>query len=47
MNTLYTDIYKISFAQIHVINPSLAEITVDSGVDIDLVMVDEIHKALL
>jgi len=36
MNALYTDIYKISFAKIVVINPALAEIIVDNDVDIDI-----------
>ncbi len=41
------EVHQISFAKIAVMNPALAEITVDNGVDIDLVMVDEIHNALL
>ncbi|WP_019028176.1 STAS/SEC14 domain-containing protein [Colwellia piezophila] len=41
------EIHQISFAQIRVLRRDLAEITVDSGVDIDLNMVDEIHRYLL
>lgn len=41
------EIHQISFAKIAIINKELAEITVDNAVDIDLVMVEEIHEALL
>jgi len=41
------EVYKISFAQIFIIQSNLAEIVVDSGVDIDIVMVAEIHTSLL
>lgn len=41
------EIHQISFAQIRVLRSDLAEITVVDGVDIDLIMVDEIHRYLL
>lgn len=41
------DWYKLSFAKVGIIHSNLAEIIVDEGVDIDLVMVDEIHRYLL
>lgn len=41
------EVHQISFATICVLRSDLAEITVDSGVDINLGMVDEIHQLLL
>ena len=41
------EVHQISFAKIAVINSYLAEVTVNNGVDIDIDMVDEIHKALM
>lgn len=41
------EIYRISFAKICILHSTLAEITVDNGVDINLQMVDEIHDSLL
>ncbi|ALO34796.1 hypothetical protein CMT41_08755 [Colwellia sp. MT41] len=41
------DIIQISFARICVLRDDLAEITVDSGVDINMTMVAEIHHCLL
>jgi hypothetical protein len=41
------EVQQISFAKICVLSGDLTEITVDSGVDINLEMVDEIHHYLL
>ncbi|PKG80749.1 STAS/SEC14 domain-containing protein [Colwellia sp. 75C3] len=41
------DVHQISFAKVCVLRSGLAEITVDSGADINLEMVDEIHQFLL
>ena len=41
------DVHQISFAKITVLRNDLAEIIVDSSVDINVKMVDEIHHCLL
>ena len=41
------EIHQISFAKIAIMSSNLAEIIAVEGVDIDLVMVDEMHNALL
>tara|TARA_B100000809_G_scaffold154781_1_gene152077 strand:- start:71 stop:451 length:381 start_codon:yes stop_codon:yes gene_type:complete len=41
------EVHQISFAKVCVLRNGLAEITVDSGADINLAMVDEIHQLLL
>ena len=41
------DVHQISFARIVLLGDDLAEVTVNSGVDISLTMVNEIHAALL
>jgi len=41
------DRHQISFAKIYVIRQDIAEIIVDTGADIDLKMVAEIHQYLL
>ena len=38
--------YKLSFATINVIERNLAEVIIDEGVNIDLMMVDEYHDFL-
>jgi len=41
------DLHKLSFGVIGVLRNNLAEVIVDEGVNIDIKMVDEIHKCLL
>ena len=41
------EVQQISFAKVCVLRTGVAEITVDSGADINLEMVDEIHQFLL
>jgi len=41
------EIHQISFAKVCVLSNDLAEITVDSGADINLNMVNELHQLLL
>lgn len=41
------EIHQISFAKVCVLSKDLAEITVDSGADINLNMVNELHQLLL
>ena len=38
------DFYQISFARIYMLAPNLGEVIVDGGVDINVAMVDEIHR---
>ena len=40
-------IHQISFAKVSVLSNDMAEITVDSGADITLDMVNELHHLLL
>lgn len=40
-------LYGFSFGKVHFIRQNLAEIIVDEGVDINVVMVDELHQLLL
>jgi len=41
------EMHQISFAKVCVLSNDLAEITVDSGADINLNMVNELHQLLL
>lgn len=41
------EIHQISFAKVCILSNDLAEITVDSGADINLNMVNELHQLLL
>jgi len=41
------EVHQISFAKICVLRDDLAEVTVDSAIDIDLKMVEEIHNVFL
>jgi len=44
---LNMEVHQISFAKVCILSTNCAEITVNSGVDINLEMVDEIHHFLL
>jgi len=41
------EMHQISFARIYILHSKLAEIIVDDGIDINMVMVNEIHTSLL
>jgi len=41
------ELHKLSFAKVAVLQSNIAEVIVDEGVNIDIKMVDEIHKCSL